>query len=115
MATPGPIAAYSQYFGARFVAMMLGIFPINANLKTARDIGSLLYKIDRKHRKRGLENLRASFPEKPQAEIEAVAERSMQHFIELVMDVLFTTRLIHGESWHHRVRLCGLAEALKVF
>jgi Kdo2-lipid IVA lauroyltransferase/acyltransferase len=114
MAEPGPIAALSQYFGARFVSMMLGLFPVNANLKTARDIGSLIYKIDRKHRKRGLENLRASFPEKSEAEVEAIAERSMQHFIELVMDVLFTTRLIHVESWYRYVRLCGLAEALKV-
>jgi KDO2-lipid IV(A) lauroyltransferase len=115
MAQPGPIAAFSQYFGARFTAMMLGLFPVNQNLRTARDIGSLLYKVDRKHRKRALENLRASFPEKPQAELEYIAERSMQHFIELVMDILFTTRMINVETWHQYVRLTGLADALKLF
>ena len=115
MAQPGPIAAFSQYFGARFAAMMLGLFPVNQNLRTARDIGSLLYKVDRKHRKRALENLRASFPEKPQAELEYIAERSMQHFIELVMDILFTTRMINVETWHQYVRLTGLADALKLF
>ena len=115
MAQPGTIAAYTQYFGARFAAMMLGLFPVNQNLKTARDIGSFLYKIDRKHRKRALENLRASFPEKSQAELESIAERSMQHFISLVMDVLFTTRMINVESWHRFVHLKGLAESLKIF
>jgi KDO2-lipid IV(A) lauroyltransferase len=75
----------------------------------------MLYKIDRKHRKRALENLRASYPEKPQAELEYIAERSMQHFIELVMDVLFTTRMINAESWHRYVHLgAGLSESLKI-
>ena len=114
MATSSPLVNLSQYFGARFAAMMLGVFPINANLKTARDIGSLLYKIDRKHRKRALENLRASFPDKPQKELEEIAERSMQHFISLVMDILFTTRLINVESWYRYVRLDSLGPALRV-
>jgi len=114
MAHSGALTNLSQYFGARFTAMMLGLFPINANLKTARDIGSFLYKIDRKHRNRALENLRASFPEKPQAELEKIAERSMQHFIELVMDVLFTTRLINVENWHRHVHLRDMPEALKI-
>jgi KDO2-lipid IV(A) lauroyltransferase len=114
MGQPGTIAAYSQYFGARFVSMMLGLFPVNANLQTARDIGSILYKVDKKHRKRAMENLRASFPEMSDAELKKIAERSMQHFIELVMDVLFTTRMINVESWHKYVRLVGLAESLKI-
>jgi KDO2-lipid IV(A) lauroyltransferase len=104
----------SQYFGARTAAMLLGLFPINANLRTARAVGGLLYKIDKKHRLRALENLRASFPEKSEKELDYIAERSMQHFIELVMDVLFSTRLINAESWHRYVHLDGLSESLKI-
>ncbi len=104
----------AQYIGARFTAMMLGMFPVNANLRTARAVGAALYRMDRKHRKRALENLRASFPEKSQAELERIAERSMQHFIELVMDVLFSTRLINAESWHRYVHLDGLSESLRI-
>ena len=63
MAQSSPIVNLSQYFGARFTAMMLGLFPVNANLRSARAVGSMLYAIDRKHRRRALENLRASFPE----------------------------------------------------
>jgi KDO2-lipid IV(A) lauroyltransferase len=114
MAQPGLIAAYAQYFGARFTAMMLGLFPVNANLKTARDIGSLLYRLDRKHRRRALENLRASFPDLPDKELDSIAERSMQHFIELIMDVLFTTRMINVESWHRHVRMVNMAQPLRV-
>jgi KDO2-lipid IV(A) lauroyltransferase len=95
-------------------AMLLGLFPVNANLRSARAVGSLLYRIDKKHRKRALENLRASFPEKPHAELEYVAERSMQHFVELVMDVLFTTRLINAESWHKYVHMDGPSDSLRI-
>ena len=94
--------------------MMLGLFPVNSNLKTARDIGSLLYRLDKKHRKRALENLRASFPEKSDAELKDIAERSMQHFISLVMDVLFTTRKINIERWHEHVSLRNMGEALRI-
>ncbi|HVS71482.1 MAG TPA: lysophospholipid acyltransferase family protein [Phycisphaerae bacterium] len=114
MAQNGAIVNFAQYLGARFTAMMLGMFPVNANLRTARAVGAVLYRIDRKHRKRALENLRASFPEKSQAELERIAQRSMQHFIELVMDVLFSTRLINVESWHRYVHLDGLSDSLRI-
>ncbi len=103
-----------QYFSARTMAMLLGFFPVNANLRTARTLGSLLYKVDRKHRKRALENLCASFPEKAPQELERIAERSMQHFIELVMDVLFTTRMINAERWHKYVHFTGLSDSLRI-
>jgi len=104
MSKHGALVNLSQYFGARTAAALMGLFPVNANLRSARSIGSLMYHVDRRHRKRAMENLRASFPEKPEKELEYIAERSMQHFIELVMDVLFTTRLINIESWHKYVR-----------
>jgi KDO2-lipid IV(A) lauroyltransferase len=104
----------SQYFGARTTAMLLGLFPVNANLRTARAVGGILYKLDKKHRLRALENLRASFPEKSDKELDFIAERSMQHFLELVMDVLFSTRLINAESWYRYVHLDGLSDSLKI-
>ena len=105
---------FSQYAAARTVSMLLGLFPVNDNLNTARAIGGLLYRFDRKHRKRALENLRLSFPEKDEKELNYIAERSMQHFIELVMDVLFTTRQIHIETWHEHVHFRTLNESLKI-
>jgi Kdo2-lipid IVA lauroyltransferase/acyltransferase len=114
MATSNAFVNLAQYFGARFTAMMLGIFPISANLRTARDIGSFLYKIDKKHRNRALENLRASFPEKSEKELNEIAERSMQHFISLVMDILFATRMVNVENWHRYVHPHDMGEALRV-
>jgi KDO2-lipid IV(A) lauroyltransferase len=103
MGQSGALVNLSQYFGARTAAMLLGLFPINTNLRSARGLGALLYEVDKKHRQRALENLRASFPEKPQRELEHIARTSMEHFFALIMDVLFTTRLINVESWHRYV------------
>lgn len=115
MAKSGPVINFLQYFAARFTAMMLGLFPVNQNLESARGIGEWLWKLDRKHRKRALENLRASFPEKSEDELYRIGQRSMEHFISLVMDVLFTTRLIHVETWHKYVHLDEMQDALKIF
>jgi len=104
---------FAQYAAARTVSMLLGLFPVNANLRTARAVGSLIWQLDAKHRKRAMENLRASFPEKRDPELAAIAQRSMQHFIELAMDVFYTPRLIHIETWHKFVHLRDFNDTLK--
>lgn len=83
--------------------MMLGFFPVNANLATARAFGSLLWTFDKKHRNRAMENITRSFPDMPRHEVERIARRSIEHFCELAMDVMFTTRIINAETWHHYV------------
>jgi Kdo2-lipid IVA lauroyltransferase/acyltransferase len=114
MPKPAPILHLAQYLGSRFTAMMTGMFPVNANLETMRTIGSLAYRFDAKHRLRALGNLRASFPEKSDAELDFIARRSMQHFLELVMDVLVTTRAVNLDTWHHYCRLVNMADALRI-
>jgi KDO2-lipid IV(A) lauroyltransferase len=114
MASNGLVSNFSQYAAARTVSMLLNLFGIEENLSMARGIGSLLWKVDRRHRKRAVENLRASFPEKSEEEINYIAKRSIQHFVELVMDVFFTTREIQLETWHKHVRLKNLEEPIRM-
>ena len=60
-----------QYIALRLVSMVLHSFPVEANLRTAKFIGTLLYRVDRKHRERALGNLRRSFPEMPERQLPA--------------------------------------------
>ncbi|HMD55121.1 MAG TPA: lysophospholipid acyltransferase family protein [Phycisphaerae bacterium] len=103
MRKQNPALNLTTYLMARWAVMMLGFFPVNANLRTARAFGSLMWAFDKKHRDRALENLTQSFPDKPRAELERIARRSIEHFCELGIDVMFTTRVISVETWHRFV------------
>ncbi|NNM84926.1 MAG: lysophospholipid acyltransferase family protein [Phycisphaerales bacterium] len=109
-----PTLDLGQYMAARWATMMLGMFPVNANLQTARAFGSLLFAIDAKHRKRGMDNLRRSFPDWSEDRIKAVARRSVQHFCELAIDVISTTRTINVERWHRYVHFQDMRQTLEI-
>jgi KDO2-lipid IV(A) lauroyltransferase len=102
------------YVALRFVSMGLHCFPVNANLKTAKMLGDLLYRFDRKHRERALANLRRSFPEKTEAERLHLARRSMQEIPMLGVEVLFTTRLVRIDTWAKYVELENFQETLSL-
>lgn len=103
-----------QYIGLRTVSMALHSFPIDANLETARLLGSLVYQFDKKHRDRSLGNLRRSFPDMPQNQREQLARRSVQQLIMLFVEVLFTTRLIRIDTWARFVELEKFDQVIKL-
>ncbi|HEX2971466.1 MAG TPA: lysophospholipid acyltransferase family protein [Tepidisphaeraceae bacterium] len=94
-----------QYIALRVVSMFLHCWPVNANLQTAKLLGDLMYRIDRKHRQRAIANLTRSFPELSSQQIERLAQRSMQTLFMFFVEVLFTTRLIHINTWRRYVEL----------
>lgn len=94
-----------QYVALRVVSMFLHCWPVNANLQTAKLLGDLMYRIDRKHRKRAIANLSRSFPELSPRQIELLARRSMQTLFMFFVEMLFTTRLIHINTWRRYVEL----------
>ena len=94
--------------------MVLHSFDIEDCLDGARGIGSLMYSIDKRHRKRGLANVRRCLPHLDEPQAAGVTEASMQHFLQLGVEVMFTPRLIHIDSWADRVRLVNLEPALEV-
>jgi Kdo2-lipid IVA lauroyltransferase/acyltransferase len=103
-----------QYIALRTVSMLLHCFPVNANLQTARLLGNLMYAVDRKHRERALGNLKRSFPEMPEAQRQEMARRSMQQMFMLFVEVLFTTRLVHIDTWRKYCDLENFQETLQL-
>jgi KDO2-lipid IV(A) lauroyltransferase len=103
-----------QYLGLRIASMMLHCWPVNANLATARLLGSLIYTIDKKHRERAIANIRRSFPGTSLAKAEELARRSMQNLIMFFVEVLFTTRLIRIDTWSRYVRLENFQAVLEM-
>lgn len=102
------------YAALRLLNMALHCFPVNANLRTARGIGDLLYRFDKKHRARALANLRRSFPDMTERQRETIARRSMQEIPMLGVEVLFTTRLVRIDTWTKYVHLQNFRKTLKL-
>jgi KDO2-lipid IV(A) lauroyltransferase len=103
-----------QYVALRLVSMILHSFPVNTNLQTAKLIGTLMYRFDRRHRERALANLRRSFPELTERQRERLALRSNQDLVKLGVEVLFTTRLIHLDTWSKYIELKNFREVVEL-
>ncbi|MHC4911608.1 MAG: lysophospholipid acyltransferase family protein, partial [Planctomycetota bacterium] len=87
------------YVALRTVVIFLYLFDVETNLRTACFLGRLLWKYYHRGRKRALDNLRASFPEKDEQWIWRTGRRSFEHIAMLAIDVLFTPRLVKKNNW----------------
>ena len=101
-----------QYTALRLAEMGLQCCPVETNLRTARLAGRLLYRLDRKHRDRAHENLRASFPGLSRAAVERVARRSSEHLIMLGVEVLCMPRLV---QFNRFLDILDISQALPYF
>lgn len=107
-----PIVQWVQYLGARLAAMGLTVFDVEANLRSGAALGRLLFHIDSRHRTRMLNHLGWCFPELDQEQRSELARRSFEHFVQLVVEVLYTPRLIHPDSWSSRIQLGQIGQTL---
>jgi len=87
------------YIGLRLLVVFLGLFSIERNLKTACFLGRGLWKYYHRGRKRALDNLRASYPDKPEQWLEEIGRRSFEHIVMLVMEIIFTPKIVKKENW----------------
>lgn len=109
-----PVADYLAYLAVRLFAMFVHMGSWKANYRTARWIGNLLYRFDKKHRERSLTHLRLSFPEWPEEKCQQVAQASMRNMVYLGIEFFFTTKLITPGRWRNHIRLSNMAEALRL-
>ena len=109
-----PLRDYLVYLAVRVAALLIGLMPVNTALTLARGLGVGLYAIYGRGRRRALENLTASYPDKSPAWIEHTARASFEHLVMFAFDVLFTSRLVHKSTWRRYVRLDNLAETIEL-
>ena len=94
-----PFKDWLAYLALRILVVFLSLFNIETNLNTACFLGRLLWKYYHRGRKRALDNLRASFPEKSEKWICKIGQRSFEHIVMLTIDILFTPRLVKKYNW----------------
>lgn len=104
------------YLAVRLWALVVGCFPVEANLRTARLLGWIWWTVYRKSRVRALENLRAAFGSHvSEARLRAIGCASCQHFAQVyLVEAMLGPRLINPWSWPRYVELHELDDALRV-
>ncbi|MHC4541935.1 MAG: lysophospholipid acyltransferase family protein [Planctomycetota bacterium] len=106
-----PFTDWLSYLVLRVLIVFLSLFDIETNLDTACFLGRLLWKHYHRGRKRALDNLRASFPDKSEQWIWQTGRRSFEHLVMLAIDVLFTPRLVKKYNWRDYSRYTNAERA----
>ncbi len=111
---PPTATHYVQYLGARLAVMGLTCFDVNANLRTAAWVGRLMHRFDARHRQRARESIARCFPEMTDAQVDDLVLKSFEHFVQLLIEVIHTPRMLHGESWYRHVRYQNIAPVIEL-
>jgi len=109
------IRDFAVYAAIRLLTFIVQMFPIDANLRTARLFGWLWYRTIRRHRERARQHLRLAYGQSlTEQEIDRIALKSCQQMAMMAMELLFTPRLITPWTFSRYIRLKDLSEAVKV-
>jgi len=94
------VQAYAEYFAARVFAMVLQCTSIECSLQWARVLGTLWFRVDKRHRAVALRNLRLAFGGQWDEErIERVARTAFQHFAMVAVEVVWMSRLVRRSTY----------------
>jgi KDO2-lipid IV(A) lauroyltransferase len=104
-----------EYAALRMWALIIGCFPIEMNLKTAKLMGNIWWLLMKRHRLRAMDNLRPALGGRyAEAQLWKIARRSFEHFAQLyLVEMVMTPRLINEWSWARYVTLHNLGPALR--
>lgn len=94
-----PALDFAGYLALRILVMFLYMFHVETILNFACFLGRCMWKYYHRGRKRALDNLRASFPEKNDEWMRKTGRRSFEHIAMLAVDVIFTPRLVKKNNW----------------
>lgn len=115
MAKPrNKVLDYLQYVGLRLFATFVHMFSHRANYRTARWVGEVLWRVDKRHRDMAIHHLQKSFPDWPIEKVRRTARLSVRNLCYLGVEFLWTTRLITPATWRRHIKLANIAETIRL-
>lgn len=93
------IEQWLLYALLRVMLFVIFLFKVETILKFACFLGRALWKHYPRGRHRAIDNLKAAYPEKDDRWIKHTGRRSFEQLVMLVVDILFTPRLIDRDNW----------------
>lgn len=97
-------------YGAEYVLVLsflaaVRILPFRAGMALARGVGRLIRRIDKRHVARAMENLRAAFPEKSDAELQSLVTRVYENLVESGIEAVHALSRVRPENLGEHVFL----------
>ncbi len=109
------IYARLQYLAIRSAAYTLQLFPIDLNLKTARLMGRLWWRLDARRRNRTKDHLRAALGDDlSERQIHDLSRRSSEHLAMWFVEFLCAFRLLNEWTWSRYIEPVGIQDAIRV-
>lgn len=103
-----PAADYAVYLAVRLLVAVCQALSVEASYRFADFLAAILYRVDKRHRQVGQENLRMAFGDRyTEAERDAIIRGVYRHFCRMVMEMLHIPRKLHPTTWRERVTLVG--------
>jgi Kdo2-lipid IVA lauroyltransferase/acyltransferase len=104
---------YLAYLGVRLVVGIAQALSIEQSYAFADFLAGILYRVDKRHRKVAMENLRLAFGEQySEAQRDRIVRGVYQHFCRMMMEMLHIPRKLHLTDWRDRIALVGHAPIL---
>jgi KDO2-lipid IV(A) lauroyltransferase len=109
------MVSFLIYSVLRLFSLFINLLPEDFSLRTGRQLGRMMFCIDRGHRKIALENLHLAFgKEKSEEELLAIARRTFENLGMMAVEFFRIPRM-DVESFKKKVKIEGLEEALELF
>jgi KDO2-lipid IV(A) lauroyltransferase len=101
-----PVADYLVYLAVRTIVGIAQALTIEQSYALADSLAWLLYRVDKRHRLVGMENLRLAFGDLyTEADRDRIVRGVYQHFCRMVMEMLHIPRKLHPTTWRDRITL----------
>jgi KDO2-lipid IV(A) lauroyltransferase len=110
------ILDYLAYLAVRILVAFAQMLSIEQSYALARGLAWLLYHVDSRHRKVGLENLVHAFGDRfSEQGRDQIIRGVYVHFCTMLMEILHTPRKLHLTNWREWIVLEGLAPIMDQF
>jgi len=101
-----PVADYLAYLAVRLLVGFAQALSLDQSYAFADLLAVILYRVDARHRKVGIENLRLAFGDRyTVAERDALVRAVYRHFCGMLMEILHIPRTLHTATWRSRIDL----------
>ncbi|HUL38553.1 MAG TPA: lysophospholipid acyltransferase family protein [Thermodesulfobacteriota bacterium] len=106
--------AYIVYLLLKGFSLFVNLLPEGFTLRFGRQLGKMVYYLDRGHRKVAIQNLHIAFDrEKSEGEMRSIAKRAFENLGMMTVE-FFRIPRVDVKTFKERVKIEGLEKALKL-